>query len=424
MSRTWLKIDGSPDVNRTGFTSDKQTTKQENRMAKYHPKNVRATQKSQSLTVQLQWPIAELIQGAHQDIEAICAQVGLTIMNALMDHEIQSQIGPWGEQRAYRHGHQEGYVVYAGRKLPIRRPRWRSRDKRELPLHSYKNFQQEGRMQRAVARKLVRHCSSRDYEGALDECVQGYGIKRSSVSRHWKVATAAQLKQLLERPIPKDLLALVIDAQYFSKQCIIVALGIDKEGRKHVLGLWQGSTETGAIVKGLLEDLISRGLDPERPLLFVIDGHKALRSGIARIFGDRALVQRCRVHKQRNIVEHLPKEKQNQAAWRLRAAWAKSDPKEAQKELRAVVNWLRSINPCAASSLEEGLEETLTLQNLGVNHRLACCLSSTNMIESCFSRTGSLIQRVKQWHDGEMVHRWAAAALMLAQKGFRRIRAF
>lgn len=191
-----------------------------------------------------------------------------------------------------------------------------------------------------------------------------------------------------------------------------------------MLGLWQGSTETSAVVKGLLDELISRGLDPERPLLFVIDGHRALRKGIAHIFGDRALMQRCRVHKQRNVTEHLPKEKQKQASWRLRAAWAKSDSKQAQKELHQVVSWLRSINPSAAHSLEEGLEETLTLQKLRVNHRLAQCLSSTNMIESCFSRTGSLIQRVKQWHDGEMVQRWAAAALKLAEKGFRRIRVF
>ena len=393
-------------------------------MAKYHRTQTSATEKNQTLTLKLELPMTELIDGVREDIEAISAQLGLTILKAVMQHEIQAQVGAWGEQRAYRHGQQKGYVVYAGRKLPIHRPRWRSRQKGELPLKSYERFQKDGRMQQAVAAKVLRQCSMRNYEGALDKCLKGYGVKRSSVSRHFKIATAAEVKALLERPVPPDLLAVVIDGQYFARQCIIVAVGIDEEGRKHVLGLWQGGTENLTVVKALLEDLVARGLDPERQRLFVIDGSKALRSAISRVLGDKALVQRCRVHKQRNVTEHLPKDKQGQAAWRLRTAWAKSDPKEAEKELRKVVHWLRGINPMAARSLEEGLEETLTLQKLGVNHRLARYFSSTNAIESCFARTGSLMRRTNRWYDGEMVQRWAAAALKVAAKGFRRISAF
>ena len=306
----------------------------------------------------------------------------------------------------------------------MQRPRIRSKDNQEMLLKSYQAFQSDGRMQRAVVRKLMRQCSTRNYEGALDECLDGYGIKRSSVSRHFKVRTAAELKELLERPVPSDLLAVLIDAKYFPKQCIIVALGIDREGRKHVLGLWQGATETAAVVKGLLEDLVARGLETQRKLLVVMDGGKALRKAVQHVLGDNAVVQRCRVHKQRNIVEHVPKEKQGQAVWRLRAAWDKADAKAAEKELRKIVHWLEDINPMAARSLEEGLEETLTLQKLGVNRRLADCLSSTNMIESCFARAGSLLHRVKRWHDGKMILRWAASALKVAEKGFRRIRAF
>ena len=216
----------------------------------------------------------------------------------------------------------------------------------------------------------------------------------------------------------------MLDAKYFTRQCIIVALGIDKEGRKHVLGLWEGATENTTVVKGLLEDLVARGLDPQHKLLVVMDGGKALRKAVHLVFGDRAVVQRCRVHKQRNVVEHLPEDKQAQASWRLRAAWSKSDPKTAEKELRKIVTWLEGISPMAARSLQEGLEETLTLQKLGVNPRLAECLSSTNMIESCFARATSLLQRVKRWHDGTTVLRWAAASLRMAEKGFRRIRAF
>lgn len=393
-------------------------------MTTYRKGKVEAIEKEQTLRLQMELPMAELIAGVRDDIEALAAQVGLTIMKAVMNQEVANELGHWGQQKAYRHGQQEGYVVYAGRKIAVQRPRVRSKDNQEVPLKSYQAFQSDGRMQRAVARKLMRQCSTRNYEGALDECLNGYGIKRSSVSRHFKVTTAAELKDLLERPVPPDLLAVLIDAKYFPKQCIIVALGIDKEGRKHVLGLWEGATENASVVKGLLEDLVARGLETQRKLLVVMDGGKALRKAVQQVLGDNAVVQRCRVHKQRNVVEHLPKEKQAQAIWRLRAAWDKADPKAAERELRKIVNWLEDISPMAARSLQEALEETLTLQKLGVNRRLAHCLSSTNMIESCFARAGSLMHRVKRWHDGKMVLRWAAATLKVAEKGFRRIRAF
>lgn len=182
-------------------------------MAKYRKAKIEATEKEQTLTLQLELPMAELMAGVRDDIEALITQVGLKILSAVMDEEVKGKLGKWGQQSAHRHGHQAGYVVYAGRKLEIKRPRVRSKEQGELPLQSYQAFQQAGRMQRAVARKLMRHCSTRNYEGALDECLEGYGIKRSSVSRHFKVSTAAELKELLERPVPADLLALMLDAK-------------------------------------------------------------------------------------------------------------------------------------------------------------------------------------------------------------------
>ena len=393
-------------------------------MSTYRKAKVEAKQKSETVMLQMQLPITELMAGARDDIEALCAQIGLTVMKVIMDQEVSRQIGQWGQQTVYRHGRQRGYVVFAGRKVPIERPRMRNKERREVPLKTYQCFQSDGRLQRAVARKLIRQCSTRNYEGALEECVQGYGIKRSSVSRHFKATSTVELKELLERPVPPDLLGVLIDAKYFIRQCVIVALGIDREGRKHVLGLWEGATENATVVKALLEDLVARGLPTDRRLLLVIDGSKALRKAIHQVFGELALVQRCRVHKQRNVVEHLPKEKQAQAIWRLRAAWAKNDPKAAEKELRKIVSWLQDISPMAGRSLEEGLEETLTLQKLGINHRLAHCLSSTNMIESCFSHAGSLLHRIKRWYNGAMVLRWAAVTLRAAEKGFRRMFAF
>jgi putative transposase len=393
-------------------------------MAKYQRNGQSTIEKSQTLNMQLELPMAELIAGACDSIEALCGEIGRRIMLAVMQREIELKTGRWGQQQNYRHGKQKGYVVYAGRKLALERPRLRHPQSGEVPLESYKAFRSDGKMQRAVARRVLRNCSMRNYEGALDDCLQGYGIKRSSVSRHFKATTTQELKELLERPVPKELLALLIDGKYFPKQCVIVALGIDKEGRKHVLGLWEGATENATVVKGLLEDLVARGLDPQHKLLVVMDGGKALRKAVDQVFGSQALVQRCRVHKQRNVVEHLPEEKQGQAIWRLRAAWSKANPKDAEKELHAIVRWLDGISPMAARSLREGLEETLTLQKLGINARLAHCLSSTNMIESCFSHSGSMTQRVKHWRDGRMVLRWAAATLRHAEKGFRRVRGF
>lgn len=277
-------------------------------------------------------------------------------------------------------------------------------------------------MQRAVARKLLRQVSTRNYAGALDDCLAGYGIGKSSVSQHWKVATAAELEKLCQRPVPPGLVALLLDGQSFRGEHLIVALGADEAGQKHVLGLWHGATENSTVARALLADLRERGLNTEAALVVVLDGAKALHKAVKAVFGERALIQRCRVHKLRNVLEHLPKEKQQQAAWRMRGAWAKATPQEALKELRACVKWLDAISPSAARSLEEGLEETLTLHRLGINELLRRSLSSTNLIESCFARTEAWTRRVKRWRNGKMVLRWGAAALLVAEAGFRRIR--
>lgn len=373
-------------------------------------------------SIQLDLPVLDLILETKEQIEALSAKAGLSIIQSLMNQEIQERCGPWGSAIAYRHGAQAGYVVYAGRKVSISKPRVRSIEGQELALRSYQSFQQDGRMQRAVSRKLMRQVSTRDYSGAIDECLEGYGIQRSSVSRQWKTATEVELQKLCQRPVPGDVKVLLIDSKYFKQECLVVALGVDSKGQKHVLGLWQGATENSTVVKALLNDLKERGLNTEAAMLVVLDGAKALHKGVKEIFGSLALIQRCRVHKLRNVVEHLPKEKRAQVAWRLRGAWGKTTEEEALKELRKVVHWLQGINPSAARSLEEGLEETLTLHSLGLSEDLLRSFHSTNLIESCFSRTESWTRRVKRWRDGRMVMRWGAAALLLAEKGFRRIR--
>lgn len=368
-----------------------------------------------------QLPLREFITGVREDIEAFAAELGLTFMRCVMEAEIEQKLGPWGQRQIHRHGQQPGYVVFAGRKITLPRPRLRSRQKEEVPLASYQAFQKDGQLQRAVARKLTRQCSTRDYEGALDDGLKGYGIKRSSVSRHWKGATVQELKKLMERPIPQDLLVLMIDSKFFGGDCVSTAIGIDVQGRKQVLGLWHGATENATTVKGLLEDLVMRGLDTEQKMLVVIDGAKALRKAVQMVFGDNALVQRCRIHKQRNVLDQLPEEKKTQTRGRLRAAWAKKDPAEAGKELRKIAKTLEASWPNAAASLLEGLEETLTVQKLELAPNLCRIFSNTNIIENCFSQVAMRTRRVKHWDGPSMILRWTASALLAAEKTFRRI---
>jgi putative transposase len=375
-------------------------------------------------TVRIEYslPLQELMGGFRDDIERYSAEVGLLIMQEVIEAEIASRVGCRGRQSNYRHGSQAGYVVFGGRKVSINRPRMRSVEGQECQLHSYQAFQRDGRMQKAVARQLVRNCSTRDYAGAIENCLEGYGIDKSSVSRHWKAATAQELHKLCSRPISGRLVALLIDGKHLRHDCAVVALGVDPEGKKHVLGLWHGATENATVVRDLLADLVERGLDPSRPMLVIIDGAKALRKAVGEVLGTNAVVQRCRIHKRRNVLDYLNKEHQRQASLRLRVAWSEPDAKKAAAELRKIVGWLRTVSPGAARSLEEGLEETLTVNRLGLKDDLLKSLSSTNLIESCFSNTERLICRVKRWQDGAMFLRWMGASLLVAESSFRKVR--
>jgi putative transposase len=392
---------------------------------KYKRQMEQAKQKAEQITrlaLEAQLPMEELIAGVREDIEGFAAELGLTIIQRVMEAEIDQKVGPWGEQKGHRHGHQPGFVVYGGSKVRLERPRLRSAEAKEVALSSYQAFQKNGKMQQAVARQLTRQCSTRDYEGAIEGCLQGYGIKRSSVSRHWKAATAKELEQLMQRPVPKDLLVLMIDSKFFGGDCLVAAVGVDLQGKKYVLGLWHGATENATVVKGLLEDLVSRGLESERKLLIVIDGAKALRKAVQMVLGEQAVVQRCRIHKLRNVLDQLPEEKKAQARWRLQAAWARKDAGVAEKELRQTAKWLEPSWPMAAASLLEGLEETLTVQRLNIHHTLCRTLSNTNLIENCFAQVAYKTGRVKRWDGPRMILRWTAAALLRAEKNFRRIR--
>jgi len=307
----------------------------------------------------------------------------------------------------------------------IDRPRLRGKDNKEIPLATLQALRDPRGMRNSVMKNMVLGISSRNYEETVEGFVKGYGIKKSSISRHFVKATAEQMREFLERDLAGlDLVAIFIDGIAFKGHLIIVALGLDKGGRKHVLGLWQGATENATVCGSLLEDMARRGLDTGKNYLFVLDGSKALRSAVSKMFGSDAAVQRCQQHKRRNVLDHLPEEHQHTIDARISAAYKMSDYANAKKSLELTVKYLEKLNPSAAASLKEGFEETLTIHKFGITGLLRKTLSTTNPIESCFSVTKTITGRVKRWRGDDMVQRWAVASLLRAEKKFKRVKGY
>ncbi len=378
--------------------------------------------------VELPVSVAEIIDGVSDEIERLSGEAGLLIMQAVMNSEVESLSGPKGkhdpDRRATRWTRQRGYVVLAGKKVPVSKPRLRDLEGHEVRLKSYERFQSPPRRQRSVFNKLIHGISTRKYDQAIEDFTDGYGISKSAVSRELIQATRGSLKALCERRLDElgRLAVLMIDGKEIDGEHVVVALGVDSSGKKHVLGVVQGGTENSTVVQHLLDDLIERGLDAKQRMLLVLDGSKALRKAVRKTFGQRCPVQRCQLHKRRNIADLLPKDYQRSADQRIRAAYAMKDYDQAKAQLLKTVGWLEQINPSAAASLREGLEDTLTLHRLKLPDPLCGSLHSTNLIESAFSVADDVIGRVKRWRGGDMRLRWIAAGLLMAEKQFRRIR--
>jgi putative transposase len=360
-------------------------------------------------------------------IDGLANQIGVIALSAVLESDIEQYAGPKHAHEdglpARRHGYEDGWIWYNGRKLGIKRPRART-DEGEVDLARYRLFQAPRRAKESVMRRVLARVSMRRYGAALEAAAEGHGIAKSSISRHWKAASAEKLAALLARPLGQlDLVAIMIDGIGFADETIVVALGIDASGRKHVLGLMAGSTENATLVTALLGDLVARGLDPAVGRLFVLDGAKALLKAVKDTFGDNAVVQRCRVHKLRNVLEKLPEKHQWMVASRLRAAWGMNTYKEAKAALEEVLTMLDNLSSLAAESLREGLEATLTLHKLEVPAALRVSLYSTNPIENVFSSVRSQVTRVRHWKSGDgMAIRWAATMVMDAERRFHRIK--
>jgi transposase-like protein len=384
---------------------------------------------NRQLAVHVPLPLVEVWEELQPEVERLTGIAGLKIIRAVIENEVTRRVGPRyqpaEESGCVRWGQQPGYVVFSGQKVSVTRPRVRTREGQEVELDSYARLQHDGRRQRAVREGIVAGLSTRNYQRAVQSVLDGYGIAKSSVSREFVQASAAQLKKLCERKLNAlDLVAILIDGIHFGQQVLVVALGIATSGQKHVLGVWQGATENTAVVKDLLEDLVARGLNPERRYLFVIDGAKALRAAIERVFGNRAEVQRCQLHKRRNVKEYLPKNAQGDYDRRIRNAYAMTEYAAAKAELEKIFRQLERVNPSAARSLEEGLEETLTLHRLGVGELLRRSLATTNPIESCLSTVERVARNVKRWHAGDQALRWTATGLLEAERKFRKVKGF
>ena len=340
--------------------------------------------------VQMILPMAEMVGWLRQGVGELVRQAGLQLMSLLMEEEVRQLAGERSqrqtERNANRWGKERGYCVVMGQKVPLERPRVRSTDDQEVRLGSYEMFHRGEPLTETVWEKLMLGLSTRKYGRAVREFTEAYGLEKSAVSEHFIEASRAKLKELLERRLDKlRFCALLIDATPFEGQQMIVALGIGYNGRKTILGLRQGATENASVVGELLADLIERGLDFSEPRLYVLDGGKALHTAVKKYAGESAPIQRCQVHKRRNVLDHLTDEQKPAVARKLNAAYALEDYTAAKQALEGLHHELMHLNPSAARSLNEGLEETLTVHRLHVPQQLRLTLASTNVIESAFS---------------------------------------
>jgi putative transposase len=376
--------------------------------------------------VQMVLPMAEMVGWLREGVGALIRQAGLRVMELLMEEEVRERVGersqPRPDRTANRWGKERGFCVVMGQKVPIERPRVRTTDDQEVRLGSYEMFHRGEPLTETVWEKLMLGLSTRKYGQAVREFAEAYGLEKSAISEHFIEASREKLKAMMERRLEKmRLCALLIDATPFAGQQMVAALGISQDGRKTILGLRQGATENATVVGELLGDLMNRGLDFSESRLYVLDGGKALHAAVKKHGGEAALIQRCQVHKRRNVLDHLTEGQRPVVARKLNAAYALEDYAAAKQALDTLHRELMEMNPSAARSLGEGLEETLTVHRLRVPPQLRKSLASTNVIESAFSIVERVCANVKRWHGGDQRERWVGSGLLVAEKQFRRV---
>jgi len=375
-------------------------------------------------------PMLSLIESGKQSIAAVMNQAGRALVELLLQLSASSIAGEKSPGRhsgeVLWHGSQGGQVCLLERRLKVQKPRLRTRGGRgrEVAIPLYEQLQEDSGLAGRMSEILVSGVSTRKYQRVLPQMAASAGIAKSSVSRALKQASAASLRELMERRFHDvDIVGVYIDGIEVAGHHVVAAVGLDDSGEKHLLGLARGCSENAAVVKDLLNSLVERGVDASVPRLFVIDGAKAMRTAIAQVYGEQALVQRCRAHKVRNVTERLPERERAQTKSVMHAAYKLSE-KEGIVKLRQHAKWLQSQYPDAAASLLEGLEESFTVNRLRLTPALIRCLSTTNIIENPNGAVRRVTDRVSRWRDAEMVMRWMAAAYLEAERCFRRIQGY
>jgi transposase-like protein len=390
-----------------------------------------ATREEAVLPERVQEALGQLVGAAKEGLLSLSVAVGLGVLSSMMEEEVDDVVGPKGkwnrERTAVRHGHEGGEITLGGRRVEVRRPRMRTAEgEHEVPLQTYEHFADRDPMSRVVLERMLAGVSTRRYRRTQEPVgeqveVRARSTSKSAVSRTFVERTRTALAGLMSRQLADLRLAvMMLDGIELKGRMMIVALGITTEGVKIPLGLWEGSTENATVATALLSDLVERGLDPEQGMLFVLDGSKALRKAVRSVFGE-VPVQRCVWHKERNVMRHLPERDRPQVKTRLRKAWRETDYQRALEQLTRLADELEHTHPGAAGSLREGMDETLTVIQLGIKGKLKRTLESTNPAESMIDTVRTTQRNVKNWSSGEMGLRWTAAGMLEAEKQFRKV---
>jgi transposase-like protein len=380
-------------------------------------------------SVQLVIPLKEVVDLIQRGLMNLAMTAFTQVAEQVMDCEVTAVVGPKNqanpERGKVRWGSQPGYCVVNGQKIPLQRPRVRDTREKEVPLGSYEMLQRASLMEESVWRKIMNGVTTRGYSDVVKELEQAYGIEKSTISEHFIEVSRQRLNQLLDRPLGEyALCSMMIDGTCFENQQVIVALGITVDGQKIVLGLRQGATENATVVKQLLSDLGERGVDFEVPRLYILDGGKALHAAVRHAAGKAAVLQRCQVHKIRNVVDHLTEEYQSHVRQKMNAAYGMLEYCDAKGALDRLLRELMDLNPSAARSLEEGCEDTLAVHRLRVPEKLRKSFASTNLIESAFSVVETVCRNVKRWQGGDQYLRWVASGLLWAESRWNRLHGY
>ena len=365
-----------------------------------------------------------------EDLHKMIMGCGTEVLALLLEDDRKRIVGArykhQEERQANRYGYADGKVVCGGRKISVRRPRVRAEGK-EVELPTYAMYSKEDPLNNRILQQLLLGVATRRYKRSLEdmgENIHAHSVSKSSVSRRFVLHTTARLQEKLGKAIEDDIAVLVLDGIEIGDHTIVVALGVNSQGEKMVLGLREGSTENAAVCRSLLQDLIQRGLPANKRYLVIVDGGKGVNKAVRDVFGVYAVVQRCQIHKKRNVTEHLPFERRLFVKKIMNEAYNGDDFEKSRRILMRLADKLENEYPSAAGSLREGADETLTVIRLGLPPALRKSFSSANLIESMLSMIRHVQRNVKRWRNGKMILRWTCIGALETEKQFRRVKGY